>query len=73
MNNVIAIAIFPTVIIIKIVANLVIANKLLTVRGCLDLGSTLTREVTMGGTSCWTEASQVFSFPVITEWPVRFV
>ena len=73
MNNVIAIAIFTTVITIKIVANLVIVYKLLTVRGCLDRGSTLTREVTMGGTSCWTEASQVFSFPVITEWPVRFV
>ena len=73
MSNVIAIAIFTTVITIKIVANLVIVFKLLTVRGCLDLGSTLTREVTMGGTSCWTEASQVFSFPVITEWPVRFV
>ena len=70
----IAIAIFATVIIIKIAAIYVIViKKLLTVRGCLDRGRTLTREATMGGTSCWTEASHVFSFPVITEWPVRFV
>ena len=66
-------AMFTTNIIINSAIFIIIIKKLLTVRGCLDLGSTLTREVTMGGTSCWTEASQVFSFPVITEWPVRFV